>query len=341
MRPHTSRRAPLWVWVLTLALLLVCTAPSWALGGPLDPVDPEPPLPTIGAVKESLRAPLVGGAVSKAAPSLSIAAETLPLESVADATVLEGRPTGNFGNTADMWVGYDESLEPYPQTARSLVRFDLAALPPDALVAKATLRLYLVNSWDYPNRERTVTAYRPAGDWVEGTVTWETAPAPAEAYGSAQVRHGDWRWHSFDVTELVRAWQAGVYPNHGIMLRAPEVSGDDSSRRGFATRETDYAPQLVIEYGILRPAAFLPLVVKIAPQAAPTATPTATQTLPPATATPTTTPVPSGIVYITQSGTRYHREGCHYLSGGATPVTCDWAIANGYTACSVCKPECP
>lgn len=340
MRSHTLRRTPLWAWVLVLALLLVCTAPSWALGGPTDPIEPAPPLPTIGAVKESLRAPHTSGA-TKAAPSVSLAAETLTLESVADATVLEGRPTRNFGDTADMWVGYDESVQPYPQTARSLVRFDLTGLPPHALIAKATLWLYLVNSWDYPNRVRTVTTYRPGGQWAEATVTWQNASAPAEAYGSAEVQHGAWAWYSFDVTELVRAWQVGTYPNHGIMVRGPEVSGDDSSRRGFCTREGMYPPQLVIEYDILRPVAFLPLVVKVAPQAAATATPTATQTVPPAIATPTGTPVSDNIVYITQSGTKYHREGCHYLSGGATPVTCDWAIANGYTACSVCKPECP
>ncbi len=329
MRQQTSRRMPLWVWALVLTLLLTCTAPAWASGGPSDPLERRLPSPTIGAVKESLRAPHAGGVTSRAVPSVSLAAETLTLESVADATVLEGRPTSNFGETADMWVGYDESLEPYPQTARSLVRFDLSGLPPSAVIAKATLRLYLVNSWDYPNRVRTVTTYRPGGEWAETTVTWQNAPGPAEAYGSADVPHGAWAWYSFDVTELVRAWQAGTHPNHGIMVRGPEVSGDDSSRRGFGTRESDAPPQLVIEYGgVLRPVAFLPLVVKVAPQ-------------PAATATPTTTPVPSNIVYITQSGTKYHREGCHYLSGGATPVTCDWAIAHGYTACSVCKPECP
>jgi competence protein ComEC len=78
-----------------------------------------------------------------------------------------------------------------------------------------------------------------------------------------------------------------------------------------------------------------------------TATPTRTPTRTPtamASRTPTRTPTPSGsggTVYITNTGTKYHRDGCHYLSQSKIAVTCSYAVSHGYTPCSVCKPVCP
>ena len=58
--------------------------------------------------------------------------------------------------------------------------------------------------------------------------------------------------------------------------------------------------------------------------------------------TATATAAPSdGIVYITNTGTRYHRDGCRYLSESKIAITCSWATAHDYTACSVCRPYCP
>ena len=44
------------------------------------------------------------------------------------------------------------------------------------------------------------------------------------------------------------------------------------------------------------------------------------------------------IVYITSSGTKYHRAGCRYLKKSKTAIAKTKAIAQGYTACKVCKP---
>lgn len=56
----------------------------------------------------------------------------------------------------------------------------------------------------------------------------------------------------------------------------------------------------------------------------------------------TRTPIPGGgTVYITESGSKYHRGGCSYLAHSKIAKTCSWVVANGYTPCSVCKPVCP
>jgi micrococcal nuclease len=46
----------------------------------------------------------------------------------------------------------------------------------------------------------------------------------------------------------------------------------------------------------------------------------------------------SDIVYITKTGSKYHRAGCRYLSKSSIPIERKEAIARGYTPCSVCKP---
>jgi micrococcal nuclease len=54
---------------------------------------------------------------------------------------------------------------------------------------------------------------------------------------------------------------------------------------------------------------------------------------------PKTSPTPTeDIVYITNSGTKYHRDGCSSLSKSKIPISRADAIAKGYTACSVCNP---
>jgi methylphosphotriester-DNA--protein-cysteine methyltransferase len=44
------------------------------------------------------------------------------------------------------------------------------------------------------------------------------------------------------------------------------------------------------------------------------------------------------IVYITNTGTKYHRETCNSLRRSKIPVTMEQAIERGYEACRVCKP---
>ena len=49
-------------------------------------------------------------------------------------------------------------------------------------------------------------------------------------------------------------------------------------------------------------------------------------------------PLDDIIVYITETGTKYHRNGCRYLSQSKIPITLGEAKRKGYTPCSVCNP---
>ncbi|MBU0487641.1 MAG: hypothetical protein KKD31_06790 [Bacteroidetes bacterium] len=47
----------------------------------------------------------------------------------------------------------------------------------------------------------------------------------------------------------------------------------------------------------------------------------------------------SQTVYTTKTGTKYHKGNCRYLSKGAYEISLPDAISQGYTPCSVCKPN--
>jgi len=43
-------------------------------------------------------------------------------------------------------------------------------------------------------------------------------------------------------------------------------------------------------------------------------------------------------VYITDTGSKYHRDGCRYLSRSKHAISLSDALSFGYDACSVCRP---
>ena len=118
----------------------------------------------------------------------------------------------------------------------------------------------------------TLQAYRLLDPWSETEVTYNSAANLwGEGYGSVildgSVRAGD--WVALDVTELVRGWQDGRWPNDGIGISAA-TPGDINQASIFVAHEIPYlGPRLRLIY------------------ATPSPTPTSTPTL---TVTPTETP---------------------------------------------------
>ena len=171
------------------------------------------------------------------------------LYAIADATVLEGYPGLDSGSTEDMWVGYDHCYR--AKITRSLVKFDLSGIPAGTSISQATLYLHLIGSCDSGERRHEVTVYRAKANWSESSVNWNNKPGYAEAYGSASIPSRTWGWYSFDVSNLVRGWVNGSFPNYGLILRGPESSGNDSAMLQFYTRDKSgrtYDPYLSITY---------------------------------------------------------------------------------------------
>jgi hypothetical protein len=167
----------------------------------------------------------------------------------ADALVMEGAKDLNFGDTIDILVGYDHCYD--TKVSRSLIQFDVSAIPKGTPIANATLRLYQEDACDYKVRAHTVKVYRTSGDWTETAVTWNNKPGYAEQYAASDILSWTEGWYTFDVTALVQGWVNGSFANQGLLLRGPESSSDSSALFIFRSRNysgTTYDPRIVITY---------------------------------------------------------------------------------------------
>jgi len=70
----------------------------------------------------------------------SLAASTITLNAVADATVRSWQPSSSFGSEGRLELSYAEI--DVAAEAVILLRFDLASLPSGAIIDSATLKLY-------------------------------------------------------------------------------------------------------------------------------------------------------------------------------------------------------
>jgi len=208
------------------------------------------PMPTVEApTPPQFELDSVGDTVPGASSQASVASATIDngdtITALIDTEIIQGYPAANCGSGLLMRAGYDTYLDPDGEIVRSLIQFNLTRIAPQATVYSATLRLYLFSSYDYPGYSIPISPYRIPPPWAVDNVTWNSQPSYAESYPATWITHMDWGWHSFDVTDLVRSWVAGTYPNHGLMLRGPEAS---VGWRAFTTVETIHPPHLVVEY---------------------------------------------------------------------------------------------
>ena len=128
---------------------------------------------------------------------------------------------------------------------RTLLRFDLAAIPSNAIIDKAELRLYQT-SWT--GDPWNVAIHRILGPWSESSVTWGTQPSSA-TWTTVAAPSGDGILVTWDVTGLVEDWvyRSFAYPNYGLMLLP---NGGVSNNRVFDSKEKagGTAPVLYVEY---------------------------------------------------------------------------------------------
>lgn len=221
----------------------------------------------------------------------------------------------NYGSS-DLYVHHEGSV---PIKA-SLLRFDLASLPPNAVVRFAVLSVLVTATPPNANQMQT-EVYRMHRAWDPATATWNrpktgaswSAPGAEGVPGDRSGTPGDMRYllanpsgynylrYGFDVTDVVRAWQSDPASNFGVMLRAGEVKSRWTEvREGFRLASAEYGiiadrPKLTIVYTLEQPTptpTYTPTPTStFTPSPTPTDTPTPTPT-PTDTPTPTATPTP-------------------------------------------------
>lgn len=131
------------------------------------------------------------------------------------------------------------------------MRFDLTALPADAVIRAAQLQLYLHAADGAPDG---LAVYLDVltGSWSEGGVTWETRPTARNLDVPPTYVRQTTGWWEWNVTGLIQDWVAHSDHNYGVLLRG---DGATLGLRTFYAREGDTPPRLVIDYSTPTPTA--------------------------------------------------------------------------------------
>jgi len=226
-----------------------------------------------------------------------------------DTTLYQYAPNTNYCAEGQIKVGYKQQYA-------SLIRFDLATLPPGAVISQAKLQLYAVG---YGGSGTTINAYALLQRNVACEATWTRASGsdlwhmpgandalldrrdmPAGTVTLSVINE----WAEIDLTALVQEWADGRLGNEGVLLRGESPTTTPVfyfvSAQGTVLA---HRPRLVISYESVAPSVIpsKTSTTALTPTGTPANTPTPTTTM--ATpATPAVTSIPQEASLSLQCG---------------------------------------
>ena len=139
-----------------------------------------------------------------------------------DAEIWDQAPNNNYGNAAETWISSASN-----DTTRTLLRFNIDAIPAGARILGATLSL---DRQSGSGADQPVSAHRIMNMWSEDSVTWnrretstnwDTAGGDFDSTAVATTPVGPVNQrYEWNITPLVQGWADGSYPNYGVALTA-------------------------------------------------------------------------------------------------------------------------
>jgi hypothetical protein len=143
-----------------------------------------------------------------------------------------------------------------------LVRFDMSLLPREAVIAEATLALYVLNSSN--NNPVSVAVHNVKRPWNSTTSTWlrasegeEWEEAGCNGPGDRYLTHEDVQdltatetWYEWDVTRLAQTWINEPDLNHGVVLKGTAVPHVEYRLHASDSRQTELRPRLELRYWV-------------------------------------------------------------------------------------------
>ncbi|HJW30343.1 MAG TPA: DNRLRE domain-containing protein, partial [Saprospiraceae bacterium] len=202
------------------------------------------------------------GAIPEKRPRLTITYITDPVECMTfqpgsegkDAKLYDLEPEANFGDDEDL-ISAAWTFGGNPGILRSLVEFNISALPNNISVLNASLSLYYNSTSSSPGQSGVNQALlqRITAPWTENTVSWGTQPSTTDLH---QVTlpvstSTDEDYENIDVTDLIRDQLSDPDNSHGWMLR----QATEEVVRSMKFASSDYSnaakhPKLEICYSI-------------------------------------------------------------------------------------------
>jgi YD repeat-containing protein len=169
-----------------------------------------------------------------------------------DCALSSDAPNTSYCSDDQLWIGWSGDHDHH-----SLVRWDLSAIPADAVALWGDVGLYQPGAWGI-NTSKQLTLHRLTRNWTngaswntyDGTHAWTTPGGDFDATPAATTtvpaHHGGWT--DWSTTGLVQQWIDGSQPNYGVAIRdkaGPHVVGEEDY---FSTEGTipAQAPELDI-----------------------------------------------------------------------------------------------
>ncbi len=177
-----------------------------------------------------------------AAPAQLAAGATVTIESGADTTFDSNNPNANYGSAATLAVNLTPSST--SQSRSAILYFEIGAhVPPDAIIDKAELYLYMDSATgDSPI---AIRATQVLSAWSEMSATWNTRPAVGTTSVATMV-NSTAGYKTWDVTTMVSAWQSGT--NYGLLLTHDPGQTSAFDRRFNSREDTLLPPYLFVTY---------------------------------------------------------------------------------------------
>jgi hypothetical protein len=145
----------------------------------------------------------------------------LPIYPSDDAYIAEYYGNGNFGKDENLYTGnFMQAHDVY----RSLLKFDLSAIPIGSTITSATLKLYVIKKDNAALPNQMIAAYQNINDFSETTVTWNNAPRVDQTVAYPGILPDTipdaGHYIDIDVLDLVKSWFDKSKANYGITVVA-------------------------------------------------------------------------------------------------------------------------
>jgi hypothetical protein len=223
MNPNVMRRVAAHAWLALVASLLGCT-------GIIEQEGPSPSVP-VRVREQGL----------STAGQVCVTVQRGTSGQVEDTSIWQQAPrNGLDGRHPRLNVG----SAPSGGLRRSLLRFDLSAVPTGAHVLSAELTLFQANKGGPGS---SVNVLRATAPWSEATATWGSAGSAFEPLPVASIPvGGQGGARTVSVRPLVQDWVSGAFPHHGLVLDDASATFTD-----FESSESPHAarrPSLSVCY---------------------------------------------------------------------------------------------
>lgn len=191
-------------------------------------------------------------------PSVSIDAS--------DDVWIEYNSSNNFNGYDHIRIGRGNSFG----RKRSLLKFDLSAIPQNAAILSAEMKLYFYGKYGTNVINRVIQCHQVLRDWLEGFATWDYRTLQ-DMWGTAGVGLDDvdakaaaedslvWggeypTWKVYNLAALTQKWVSGTAQNYGVLLWATNedsvTAGDEKWVHSSEYSDATLRPQLVVTYTV-------------------------------------------------------------------------------------------